>query len=257
MNIHPTAIIEPGAQLADDVSVGAYSIIGEKVRIGSGTWVGPHVVLKGNTTIGSNNRIFQFCSLGEMPQDMKYAGEDTELVIGDGNTIREFCTFNTGTVQGGGVTRIGNANWIMAYVHIAHDCILGNHIIMANNAALAGHVTIGDHAILGGFAGIHQFCEVGEHAFVSFASHVNQSIPPYVTVSGEKATVKGVNTEGLKRRGFSAEQIQNVRRAYRTLYRSGLTLEDARESLRKMAEEAQEIRLLVDFLGHVERGIIR
>lgn len=257
MSVHPTALIDPGAEVAPDVHIGAYSIVGEKVTIGAGTTIGPHVVLTGQTTIGRDNRIFQFCSLGEMPQDKKYAGEDTELVIGDGNTIREFCTFNAGTAQGGGMTRIGDDNWIMAYVHIAHDCQIGNHTIMANNAALAGHVTVGDHAILGGFALIHQFCEIGEHAFVSFASHVNQSIPPYVTVSGEKARVKGINTEGLRRRGFTPEQVQNVRRAYRTLYRSGLTLDEAREALAAMAEEAGEVRLLVDFLAHVERGIIR
>ena len=201
--------------------------------------------------------MFQFASLGEIPQDKKFAGEDTELVIGDGNTIREFCTLNCGTVQGGGVTRIGDDNWIMAYVHVAHDCVIGNHTIFANNASLAGHVTIGDHAILGGFALIHQFCEVGEHAFISFASHVNQSVPPYVTVSGEKANVKGINTEGLKRRGYTTEQIQNIRRAYRTLYRSGLSLDEARGALQEMAEKADEIRLMVDFLSHVERGIIR
>jgi UDP-N-acetylglucosamine acyltransferase len=257
MNRHPTAIIDPAAELADDVSVGPYSIIGPKVRIESGTTIGPHVVLTGRTTIGRNNRIFQFSSLGEIPQDKKYSGEDTELVIGDDNTIREFCTFNLGTPDGGGRTVIGNDNWIMAYVHIAHDCIIGNHTIMANNAALAGHVTVADHAILGGYALIHQFCEIGEHAFISFASHVNQSVPPYVTVSGEKSSVKGINTEGLKRRGFTAEQIQNIRRAYRTLYRSGLTLDDARASLQEMAEDADEIRLMVDFLGHVERGIVR
>jgi UDP-N-acetylglucosamine acyltransferase len=257
MSIHPTAVVDPGAEIAPDVSVGAYSVIGAQVSIGPGTTIGPHVVLTGRTTIGRNNRIFQFSSLGEIPQDKKYAGEETELVIGDDNTIREFCTFNTGTVQGSGVTRIGNDNWIMAYVHIAHDCAIGDHTIMANNAALAGHVTVRDHAILGGFALIHQFCEIGEHAFVSFASHVNQSIPPYVTVSGEKAKVKGINTEGLKRRGFTPEQVKNVRRAYRTLYRSGLTLDEARDALGEMAEQATEIQLLVDFLSHVERGIIR
>lgn len=257
MKIHPTAIVEPGAELAEGVEVGPYSVIGGKVSIGAGTTIGPHVVITGRTSIGQNNRIFQFSSLGEIPQDKKYAGEETALIIGNDNTIREFCTFNTGTAQGGGVTRIGDANWIMAYVHVAHDCAIGNDIIMANNAALAGHVTVGDHAILGGFALIHQFCEIGEHAFVSFASHVNQSIPPYVTVSGEKANVKGINTEGLKRRGFTPDQVQNIRRAYRTLYRSGLTLDEAREALNEMAKEAGEIQLMVDFLSHVERGIIR
>ena len=257
MNIHPTAIIEAGAKLADDVQVGPYSVIGPKVRIGAGSTIGPHVVITGRTTLGENNRIFQFASLGEIPQDKKFEDDDTELVIGDGNTVREFCTFNTGTVQGGGVTRIGDDNWIMAYVHVAHDCVIGNHTIFANNASLAGHVTVGDHAILGGFALIHQFCEIGEHAFISFASHVNQSVPPYVTVSGEKANVKGINTEGLKRRGYTPEQIRNIRRAYRTLYRSGLSLDEARETLQEMAKDAEEIRLMVEFLSHVERGIIR
>ena len=257
MNIHPTAIIEAGAGLADDVQVGPYSVIGPKVRIGAGSTIGPHVVITGRTTLGENNRIFQFASLGEIPQDKKFEDDDTELVIGDGNTVREFCTFNTGTVQGGGVTRIGDDNWIMAYVHVAHDCVIGNHTIFANNASLAGHVTVGDHAILGGFALIHQFCEIGEHAFISFASHVNQSVPPYVTVSGEKANVKGINTEGLKRRGYTPEQIRNIRRAYRTLYRSGLSLDEARETLQEMAKDAEEIRLMVEFLSHVERGIIR
>ncbi len=257
MQAHETAIISPDASIADDVEIGAYSIIGPNVSIGDGSRIGPHVVLKGKTTIGENNRFFQFCSIGEQPQDKKYDGEETELIIGNNNTVREFCTFNTGTSQGRGVTRIGNDNWIMAYVHIAHDCVIGNNVIMANNATLGGHVTIGDHAILSGFAGVHQFVEIGAHAFVSFASFVNQSIPPYVIVSGEKAKAKGVNTEGLKRRGFSLEQVQNVRRAYRTLYRSGLSLEDALEKLSAMTEEAGEIAPLVEFLNHVERSIIR
>ncbi len=257
MNAHETAIVSPEASIADDVEIGAYCIIGPKVTIGEGSRIGPHVIISGNTTIGKNNRFFQFSSIGEQPQDKKYAGEDTQLVIGDNNTVREFCTFNTGTSQGGGVTRIGNNNWIMAYVHIAHDCVIGNDVIMANNATLGGHVTIGDFAILSGFAGVHQFVEIGEHAFVSFASHINQSIPPYVTVSGEKAKAKGVNTEGLKRRGFSTEQVKNVRRAYRTLYRSGLSLEDAKEKLAGMDEESGEISPMVEFLNNVERSIIR
>ena len=257
MKAHSTAIISPDASIAENVEVGAYSIVGPKVSIGSKSRIGPHVVIKGRTTIGENNNIFQFCSIGEQPQDKKYTGEDTRLVIGNNNTIREFCTFNTGTAQGGGVTRIGNDNWIMAYVHIAHDCIIGNNVIMANNATLGGHVTIGDHAILSGFAGVHQFVEIGTNSFVSFASFVNQSIPPYVTVSGEKAKAKGVNTEGLKRRGFTPEQIRNVRSAYRTLYRSGLSLEDARQKLACMAEESGEIATLIEFLDHVERSIIR
>jgi UDP-N-acetylglucosamine acyltransferase len=255
--IHPKALIDPKAELADDVEVGAFTIIDAKVRIDAGTRIGPHAVLTGRTTVGKNNHIFQFTSIGEQPQDKKYANEDTELVIGDNNTIRELCTFSRGSAQGGGVTRIGNDNWIMACVHIAHDCILGDHIIMANNASLAGHVTIGDHAILSGYSLIHQFCTVGEHSFTSFASHVNQSIPPYVTVSGEKARVKGINSEGLKRRGFSSAQIKQVRRAYKALYRENLSLEDATSRLIEMATDSPEIQPLVDFLKLAERGIIR
>ncbi|MDX1380777.1 MAG: acyl-ACP--UDP-N-acetylglucosamine O-acyltransferase [Xanthomonadales bacterium] len=255
--IHPTAVIEDGAELADDVEVGPFTVIGPKVKIGPGTRIGPHVVLTGRTTIGRNNRIFQYCSLGEEPQDKKYAGEDTELQIGDDNTIREGCTFSRGTVQDDGITRIGNDCWIMAYVHIAHDCKLGDHLIIANNTSLAGHVHVGDHAILSGYSLIHQFCSVGEHSFTSFASYVNQSIPPYVTVAGEKARAKGVNTEGLRRRGFTPEQIQNVRRAYRILYRSGLPLEEATVQLRELAETQPEVKVLADFLGRADRGIIR
>ena len=255
--IHPTALVDPAAQLADDVEVGAFSIIGPDVKIGPGSRIGPHVVVTGRTTIGRNNRIFQFASIGEEPQDKKYAGEDTELIIGDNNTIRELCTFSRGTVQGGGKTIIGNDNWIMACVHIAHDCFLGDNIIMANNASLAGHVTVGDWAILSGYSLIHQFCNVGEHSFTSFASHVNQSIPPYVTVSGEKAKAKGVNTEGLKRRGYTPEQIQQVRRAYKLLYRSGLPLEEAKAQLEEMAEGHEEIKPWVKFLETTVKSFIR
>jgi UDP-N-acetylglucosamine acyltransferase len=257
MKIHPTALIDPKAELADDVEVGAYSIIDAKVRIDAGTRVRSHAVITGRTTIGKNNDIFQFTSIGEQPQDKKYGGEDTELIIGDDNTIRELCTFSRGSAQGGGVTRIGSRNWIMACVHIAHDCIVGDDIIMANNASLAGHVTVGDHAILSGYSLIHQFCSVGEHSFTSFASHVNQSIPPYVTVSGEKARVKGINSEGLRRRGFSAEQINQVRRAYKALYRESLPLEDAKKRISEMAEGSPELELMVNFLNKAERGIIR
>jgi len=255
--IHPTAIIDPQAELADDVEVGPYTIIDAKVRIDSGTRIGPNAVITGRTTIGKNNHIFQFTSIGEQPQDKKYAGEDTELIIGDNNTVREMCTFSRGSAQGGGVTRIGNDNWIMACVHIAHDCILGDNIIMANNTSLAGHVRVGDNAILSGYSLIHQFCSVGEYSFTSFASAVNQSIPPYVTVSGEKARAKGINTEGLKRHGFTSEQINNVRRAYKTLYRESLPLTEATERLTAMAADSPEIQILVDFLKLAERGIIR
>lgn len=255
--IHETALVDPSASLADDVEVGAFSIIGPKVTIGKGSRIGPHVVVTGRTTIGKNTRIFQFASIGDEPQDKKYDGEDTELIIGDNNMIRELCTFSRGTIQGGGKTIIGDNNWIMACVHIAHDCILGDNIIMANNASLAGHVTVGDFAILSGYSLIHQFCNVGEHSFTSFASHVNQSIPPYVTVSGEKARAKGVNTEGLKRRGYSTEQIQQVRRAYKVLYRSGLRLEEAREKLDEMAKDHEEVRPWIEFLDTTEKSFIR
>ena len=233
--IHPTALVDSQAEIGEGTQIGAFSIVGPKVKVGPECWIGPHVVLTGRTTIGRNNRIFQFASIGEEPQDKKYGGEDTELIIGDSNTIRESCTFSRGTVQGGGRTVIGNNNWIMACVHIAHDCRLGDNIIMANNASLAGHVTIGDWAVLSGYSLIHQYCTVGEHSFTSFASHVNQSIPPYVTVSGEKAKARGINSEGLKRRGFTPEQIQRIRRAYKLLYRSGMTLEQAAEELSEMA----------------------
>jgi len=255
--IHPTALVDPDAILADDVEVGAFSIIDAKVRIGAGTKIGPHAVITGRTTIGKNNHIFQFTSIGEQPQDKKYAGEDTELIIGDNNTIRELCTFSRGSVQGGGVTRIGSNNWIMACVHIAHDCQLGDDIIMANNASLAGHVTVGNFAILSGYSLIHQFCSVGEHSFTSFASHVNQSIPPYVTVAGEKARVKGINSEGLRRRGYTPEQITQVRRAYKAIYREGRPLEEAKAILTEMAVDSPEIQSMVDFLDLAERGIIR
>ena len=255
--IHEKALVDPAANIADDVEIGPFSIIGPKVTIGPGSWIGPHVVVTGRTTIGKNTRIFQFASIGEEPQDKKYDGADTELIIGDNNMIRELCTFSRGTTEGGGKTVIGNDNWIMACVHIAHDCLLGDNIIMANNASLAGHVTVGDWAILSGYSLIHQFCNVGEHSFTSFASHVNQSIPPYVTVSGEKARAKGVNTEGLKRRGYSSEQIQQVRRAYKLLYRSGVPLEDAKAQLVEMAEEHEEIQPWVDFLATTVKSFIR
>jgi len=254
--IHETALVDPAAQIADDVEIGSFSIVGPKVTIGPGSRIGPHVVLTGRTTIGKNTRIFQFSSIGEEPQDKKYNNEDTELIIGDNNTIRESCTFSRGSAQGGGKTVIGNNNWIMACVHIAHDCHLGDNIIMANNASLAGHVTVGDWAILSGYSLIHQFCTVGEHSLTSFASFVNQSIPPYVTVSGDKAKARGVNIEGLKRRGYSRDQIQQVRRAYRILYRSGLPLEEAKQQLLEMSKEHGEIKPWVDFLEITDKGFI-
>lgn len=254
---HPTALIHPNAKLADDVQVGAYSIIGEHVEIGAGTSIGPHVVINGHTRIGNNNRIFQFSSLGEIPQDKKYAGEPTRLEIGDDNTIREFCTFNLGTSQDVGVTRVGNKNWIMAYVHLAHDCQVGNNTIFANNAQLAGHVTVDDYAILGGFTVVHQFCQIGSHVITGMGTILFQDIPPYFTVSGNPAAPHGINAEGLKRRGFSSGAVMAIKRAYKTLYKSGLSLEDAKTAISEQLGEHPELQLLSDFLSRTERGIVR
>lgn len=257
MNIHPTAIVHEGAKLAPDVSVGPYSIIGEHVEIGAGTVVGSHVVIQGHTTIGCDNKIFQFSSLGEIPQDKKYAGEPTRLEIGDRNVIREFCTFNCGTAQDVGVTRVGNDNWIMAYVHIAHDCQVGNNTIFANNAQLAGHVVVGDFAILGGFTVVHQFVHIGAHSITAMGTILLQDIPPYVTGAGNTAKPYGINSEGLKRRGFSSSALAALKRAYKTLYKSGLTLEQAKQSLVEQLAECPEIQPILDFLETSNRGIIR
>ena len=255
--IHPTALVHSGARLAPGVSVGAYSIIGEHVEIGEGTTVGSHVVIEGRTRIGANNRIFGFSSLGGEPQDKKYAGEATALEIGDRNTIREYCTFNCGTAQDARVTRIGDDNWIMAYAHIAHDCQVGSHTIFANAASIAGHVHVGDYAVLGGFTGVHQFVMIGAHSMTAGATLLLQDLPPYVMAAGNDAKPFGVNAEGLKRRGFSEEQIAEIKRAYKTLYRSGLGLEDARLALAEQAQKAPELRVLVDFLERSRRGIVR
>lgn len=255
--IHPTAIIHANAKLGANVCVGAYSIIGENVEVGDNTWIGPHVVINGNTRIGRDNRIFQFTSLGEVPQDKKYAGEPTRLEIGDRNTIREFCTFNLGTAQDVGVTRVGNDNWVMAYVHIAHDCQVGNNTTFANNSQLAGHVHIDDWAILGGFTGVHQFCRVGAHCMTAVGTVILQDVPPYIMAAGNTASPYGLNAEGLKRRGFSPEALQALKRAYRTLYKSGLMLEEARTKLEEEARMHPEVQRLVDFLAISKRGIIR
>lgn len=254
---HPTAIIHPGARLADDVQVGAYSIIDEHVEIGSGTKIGPHVVITGHTRIGKNNQIFQFCSIGEVPQDKKYAGEPTRLEIGDNNVIRECCTFNIGTVQDVGVTRMGNDNWVMAYVHVAHDCQVGNHVIFANSTQLAGHVVIDDYVILGGFTGVHQFCQIGAHVMTAVGTVLLHDIPPYVKVSGSPAAPHGINSEGLKRRGFTSAAVMGIKRAYKTLYRSGLTLEEAKIEINQSIAEAPELQILADFLNRSQRGIVR
>ncbi|MDR3214011.1 MAG: acyl-ACP--UDP-N-acetylglucosamine O-acyltransferase [Azoarcus sp.] len=255
--IHPTAIVHANARIGDDVEIGPYSIIGEHVEVGNGTRIGPHVVIDGHTRIGRDNRIFQFCSLGGEPQDKKYAGEPTRLEIGDRNTIRESCTFSTGTIQDGGATRIGNDNWIMAYAHIAHDCQVGSHTIFANNASLAGHVHVGDWAILSGFSGVHQFVRVGEHSFCSANALLLQDLPPYVTAAGQPASPHGINSEGLRRRGFTPEAISAIKKAYRTLYRSGLSLAEAREKIDAIAAEHSEIRLFADFIGVSGRGLVR
>lgn len=255
--IHPTALVDGGAQLSGDVEVGAYSIIGPHVEIDSGTIIGSHAVIRGHTRIGKNNRIYQFVSLGEIPQDKKYAGEPTRLEIGDDNQIREFCTFNIGTVQDAAVTRIGNHNWIMAYVHLAHDCQIGNHTIFANNAQLAGHVVVDDYAILGGFTAVHQFCKIGAHSMTAMGTFILQDVPPYVTASGNPAAPHGINSEGLKRRGFSPESLLEIRRAYKTLYKSGLSLQEAKDAIALKVEDCPELKPFLDFMSESKRGIIR
>ncbi len=261
--IHPTAVIAPGAQIDPTVSVGPYTVIGPHVRIGAGTTVGPHCVIEGHTTIGEGNRIFQFASLGAIPQDKKYAGEPCELVIGDRNTIREFTTFNIGSPGGGGVTRIGSDNWLMAYVHIAHDCVVGNHTIFANNSQLAGHVEVGDWAILGGFTVVHQFVRIGAHGMTAMCSLLFADQPPFVMSQGQPAKARSMNFEGLRRRGFSPERIAAVKGMHKALYRDDLTLEQARARIATLTEATPEARpdvdLMLSFLGGVssERGIVR
>ncbi len=255
--IHPTAIVADGAEIDSSVEIGPYSVIGDDVEIDHGTWVGAHVVIKGPTKIGVDNRIFQFASIGDDPQDKKYAGERTELVIGDRNTIREYCTINRGTVQDEGITRLGSDNWLMAYSHIAHDCQVGNNAIFANNAQIAGHVTVGDWAILGGFTTSHQYCSIGPHAMTSMFTYVTRDVPAYVTVSGRPAEPRGINAEGLKRRGFDSEQIRNIREAYRVLYRRGLKLEEALTALDTSAQSQPELEPFVISVRDSARGIVR
>ncbi len=255
--IHPSAIVHAGARIHPLASIGAYAVIGEHVEIGERTSVGPHVVIDGHTRIGPDNRIHAFNSIGGPPQDKKYAGEPTRLEIGARNTIREFCTFNCGTVQDVGVTRLGDDNWIMAYVHLAHDCQIGNNTIFANNAQLAGHVHVGDYAILGGFTTVHQFVSIGAHAMTALSSVLVQDLPPYVTAAGNTAQPHGINAEGLKRRGFSPETIAAIRAAYKTLYRSGMPLEEAKQALAEQARSVPEVGIMVEFLGRSRRGILR
>jgi UDP-N-acetylglucosamine acyltransferase len=259
--IHPSAIIDPGAELAEEVRVGPFCVIGPDVAIDSGTSIESHVVITGHTRIGRNNRVYSFCTLGEIPQDKKYAGEPTELVIGDGNTIREFSSLNAGTVQGGGVTRVGSDNWIMSYVHIAHDCSIGDHTVLANLAQLAGHVSIGDWAVLGGMVGVHQFVRIGAHAMCGGGSTLVQDVPPFVLCRGSPAAPFGINAEGLQRRGFDESTIAALKRAYRSLFRDGLTLAQAREAIQSGGEPgsaaAAALAQLSEFLAVPGRGIIR
>ena len=255
--IDSRAVVSDRARLHRDVSVGPYSIIGPDVEIGPGTRIESHVVVKGPCVIGEDNRIFQFASIGDDPQDKKYAGEVTELVIGDRNTIREYCTINRGTVQDTGKTRVGHDNWIMAYVHIAHDCVVGNQTVLANNTTLAGHVHVGDWAVLGGFTGVHQYCRIGAHALTGIFTAVTKDIPAYVTAAGRPAVPRGINAEGLRRRGFGTARIGRIREAYRTIYRQGLKLEEALDILRGRAESQEEIRILLDSITRSSRGLIR
>jgi len=256
-SVHPTAIIHPSARLGKNITIGPWTLIDADVEIGDNTWIGPHVVIRGPTRIGRDNRIFQFSSIGEMPQDQKFKGETTWLEIGDRNTIREFCTFNRGTFQDKGVTRIGSDNLFMAYVHIAHDCHVGNHTIFANNASLAGHVVVEDYAILSGFSGVLQFCRMGAHSFASMGSMIDKDVPPYVRVSGYYAKPYGLNTVGLTRRGFSAETIRCLQRAYRIIYRRSLLVKDALLELEKMLGVCPEVQPLIDVIQSSERGIVR
>jgi len=255
--IHATAVIDPAARIADGVSIGAYAVIGPEVEIGAGTTIGPHCVITGPTRIGRDNRIHAHAALGGDPQDKKFAGERGELAIGDRNTIREFTTFSRGTGDGGGVTRVGDDNWIMAYVHIAHDCIVGNQTIFANNATLAGHAEVGDWAILGGFAGVHQFCKIGAHAFIGMGSLINADVPPFVMVAAQYAQPRGINAEGLKRRGFDAARIAAIKRAYRALYMSGKPLAEAKLELAEGARDSDDVRAMLDFIDASQRGLLR
>jgi UDP-N-acetylglucosamine acyltransferase len=259
--VHPNALVDPRAELGEGVSIGPFSIVGPDVSIGAGTSVGPHAVITGRTRIGRNNRIGSFTTLGEIPQDKKYAGEPTELVIGDGNTIREFCSFNTGTVQGGAVTRIGSDNWIMAYVHVAHDCRIGDHTVLANAAQFSGHAEVGDWAVVGGMTGVHQFVRIGAHSMVGGASALRQDVPPFVMCGGNPCQAHGINAEGLQRRGFDEAAISALKRAYRRVFREGLTLAQAREAI--LADigagsaAADPLAQLAEFLAAPGRGIVR
>jgi UDP-N-acetylglucosamine acyltransferase len=255
--IHATAIVDPAARIGASGSIGAYSVVGAGVEIGEGTSIGPHVVIEGTTRIGRDNRIFQFASIGAIPQDKKFGGEESRLIIGDRNFIREFVTLNRGTGDGGGATRIGNDNWIMAYAHVAHDCVVGNHTVFSNNATLAGHVEVGDYAILSGFAGVHQFCRIGAHAFVGMGCLVNGDVPPFVMVAADYGRPRGINAEGLKRRGFDADRIAAIKRAYRTLYLGNRSQAEARAELAAIAADSKDVAVMLDFIETSERPLVR
>ncbi|WED43444.1 acyl-ACP--UDP-N-acetylglucosamine O-acyltransferase [Legionella cardiaca] len=255
--IDERAIIHPSAKLAKGVSVGAGSLIGADVEIGEGTWIGPYVVIQGPTVIGKNNKIFQFASVGDEPQDITYKGEPTRLEIGDNNIIREYCMISRGTVKGGGVTRVGNENYLMAYTHIGHDCMIGNNTIMVNHAALSGHVTINDYAIIGPYAAIHQFCHVGAYAFIARATYVSKDVLPYVMIAGHTTSACGINTVGLRRRGFSSATIDHLRRAYKIIFRKGLTVQQAVAELEIMQNDCPEVLPMIDALNQSARGIVR
>lgn len=257
MTIHPTALVDPKARLATDVEVGAYTVVGPDVELGAGCVVGHHVVLSGHTRLGRNNRIFPFACIGEAPQDKKYKGEPTRLEIGDDNTIREYSTINVGTAQGLGITRVANSNWIMAYSHIAHDCEIGSNVILANACQLAGHIFVGDHVILGGGTLVHQFCRIGAHAFTAGGSVVLRDVPPYVMAGGNSAQPHGINSEGLKRRGFTPADIETIRRAYKLLYRSKLGFEEAKAAIAEQARSHALLAVFSEFLATTERGVIR
>jgi UDP-N-acetylglucosamine acyltransferase len=255
--IDDRAVVSDQARLADDVEVGPFTVVGPDVEVGPGTWIGPHVVLRGPTSIGRENRIFQFASVGEVAQDKKYAGEHATLEIGDGNTIREFVTINRGTGDGGGVTKLGHRNWIMAYCHIAHDCRIGDDTVFANNASLAGHVLVDDYVVLGGYSLVHQFCRLGESALLAFGAHVDRDVPPFVIAAGQRAVPRGINIEGVKRRDFPAHSQQALKRAYRELYRANNRLDDALQALDAMAAEAPAVGRLAAFIRQSQRGVIR
>ncbi len=257
MSIDPRAVVAEGAKLAPGVEVGAYAIIGPDVEIGEGTVIGPHAIVTGWTRLGARNKVFQFASIGDAPQDKKYAGEPTRVEIGDGNVFREYVTVNRGTAKDKGITRVGDDNLFMASSHVAHDCVVGSHCVFANLATLAGHVEIGDHVILAGFTGVHQFCKIGAHAFIANNTAVTRDVPPYIMAVGHPAEPHSVNATGLSRRGFSPEQVRNIKNAFRTLYRSDLPLEEAVTRLREAAATQPEIVPFVEFIGRSTRSLVR